>query len=228
MFRIALILEENRELEFCKEILIKYAVQYDLEMDIRIYKNLGACMEELPDIDMAIINYEYYLRKETMKGKLNPKNEFCGICFYKKQLDQEGYIFEDRPVAYIKLSEFDTYVYSIISLLEREIKKHNNVLQLNTRFGCYAISKNDILYCQSDLKYVVVYTATKKVYKKVMKLSELEGLLGSEAFLRVHQSFLVNRDYVEELDKSRGILILRGGIEIPVSKNYAKDTVNSF
>lgn len=228
MFRIALIVEENKELEFCKEVLIKYAIRYDLEMDLRIYKNLAACMEELPDIDMAIINYDYYLRKENMKGKLNHKNEFCGICFYKKALDGTGYVFEDRPVACIKLSEFDTYIHSVISLLEKNIRKHNNVLQLNTRFGCYAISKNDILYCQSDLKYVVIYTATKKVYKKVMKLSEMEGLLDSEVFLRVHQSFLVNRDYVEELDKSRGVLIIRGGIEIPVSKNYAKDTVNSF
>jgi DNA-binding LytR/AlgR family response regulator len=222
------VLEENKELEFCKEILIKYAIQYDLEMDIRIYKNLEACREELPDIDMVIINYEYYLRKESMKGKLNAENEFCGICFYKKLLNQTGSVFEDRPVAYIKLSEFDTYLYSIISLIERNIKRYNNVLQLNTKLGCYAISKKDILYCHSDLKYVVVYTATRKVYKKVMKLSELEEQLDSEAFLRVHQSFLVNRNYIEELDKSRGILLLRGGIEIPVSKSYAKDTANSL
>ena len=80
------------------------------------------------------------------------------------------------------------------------LRTENQVLQIHTRQGEYAVSMRSILYCQSDLKYVQITAKSGTVYRKLWKLDELLSIL-PEYFMRIHQSYVVNVREADAFDR---------------------------
>lgn len=54
----------------------------------------------------------------------------------------------------------------------------------------------DILYMESHLRKVYIYTLDRQCYELYGRISELEQQLGPDKFFRTHKSCLINLDYV--------------------------------
>lgn len=78
------------------------------------------------------------------------------------------------------------------------------------------VRPRDIAYAESDRRHVVVHArgGDLRVYGK---LSELEGELPAW-FVRCHQSYLINLDYVARLGAESVRLVT--GVELPVSRRW--------
>lgn len=83
-----------------------------------------------------------------------------------------------------------------------------------------SIRVDSILYIESKDYEVMVRTASGKTYPTRMKISQWEAVLDNR-FLRVHRSFIINRDYLTEFDSNTLYL---GEIPIELSRKY-KDNV---
>ena len=60
-------------------------------------------------------------------------------------------------------------------------------------------------------------------------LKEYEELLSDQGFSRVHQSHLVNLDFVQQYQKAEGgYVVLSDGTNIPLSKNYKEHFIESL
>ena len=76
----------------------------------------------------------------------------------------------------------------------------------------------DIVYCQSDNNYTNFYvTGRDKPILSSKTLKHYEELLPDSAFIRIHQSYLINIASVIKFDSNNSIITLRGGFELPVS-----------
>lgn len=87
----------------------------------------------------------------------------------------------------------------------------------------------NILYCQSDAGYTTFFFTDGKKMLVSRSIKDYEELLPETFFIRCHQSYLVNHHYIDRYHKD-GHLILRNGIEIPVStrkKDYVLDFLTS-
>jgi len=81
------------------------------------------------------------------------------------------------------------------------------------------VTSDDIFYCKSDGNYTEVFFKdnTKEVLTK--KLKKVEEIINNRLFFRVHNSYLVNINYIKEFIKSDGqYLVLENGASIPVSR----------
>ncbi len=83
----------------------------------------------------------------------------------------------------------------------------------------------DILYCRSDKGYTTFFmTGNRKIIvSKVLK--EYDGLLPEESFIRCHQSYLVNIQYIRRFYKE-GQIELHTGERIPVSDRKKGMVIN--
>jgi two-component system LytT family response regulator len=82
------------------------------------------------------------------------------------------------------------------------------------------VNSEDILYCKSDGNYSEIFF--KENVKELLskKLKEVENLIQDSSFFRVHNSYLVNINYIKEYIKSDGqYLVLENGTTIPVSRS---------
>lgn len=81
------------------------------------------------------------------------------------------------------------------------------------------VNSEDIMYCKSNGNYTDIFFKEKKKEVLSKKLKDVELLLKSENFFRVHKSYLVNVKCIKEFIKSDGhYLVLENDVTIPVAR----------
>lgn len=95
-------------------------------------------------------------------------------------------------------------------------KTTGNTLTIKSGYDLHKLKYTDIHYIESDSEYVNYHTADKKIMSN-QSLKALEKILPSSLFIRVHRSYIVNREMVTGL-KDRDLLL--GDVQIPVSDSY--------
>ena len=75
---------------------------------------------------------------------------------------------------------------------------------------------DEILYIESMKEYIRVNTKSKSVLTK-FKLSEVEGLLSENNFLRIHRSFIVAKNKIEAFSATEVEL---AGKQLPIGRSY--------
>lgn len=84
------------------------------------------------------------------------------------------------------------------------------------------INVPDITYLRADRDYTWIYTADNGAYLSNHGIGLLSSKLDPDRFMRIHRSFIVNLDHVQELYRNlrRFFLVLTGDVEIGVGKQY--------
>lgn len=77
---------------------------------------------------------------------------------------------------------------------------------------------SDIIYCEADRNYTTFLLENGQKIIMSKNLREYEELLPNTIFLRPHQSYLINTNYITEYIKGdKNAFILTNGHEIPIS-----------
>lgn len=101
-----------------------------------------------------------------------------------------------------------------INNMAREVKK----IVLKTTDNIYVINVQDIIRCEADRNYTDFYLNGGKKLMVSVTLKEYDDLLKHYGFFRVHQSHLVNLNYIDRYEKGGGgSVIMKDGAAIAVS-----------
>lgn len=87
---------------------------------------------------------------------------------------------------------------------------------LRSQYFLQVVAFDEIIYCQNDGGYTHFHLVDKRKIVVSKSIKEYDELLPHRTFLRPHQSYLVNVNFIDRFHKE-GYLILKGGEEIPVS-----------
>ena len=79
------------------------------------------------------------------------------------------------------------------------------------------LNRNEIVYIESNDSEVWVYATEERRFRNKTGITQWEKLLG-EDFIRVHRSFIVRKEAIQEALSDS--LILADGTSIPVSRKY--------
>jgi two-component system, LytTR family, response regulator len=86
------------------------------------------------------------------------------------------------------------------------------------------VSLHEILVCESSSNYTNVRLVNGKTILVSKTLKEIEEILNTSPFFRVHNSWLVNLNYAVRYIKGEGgYLILNNDLSIPVSRNKREE-----
>ncbi|MEO6845455.1 MAG: LytTR family DNA-binding domain-containing protein [Ginsengibacter sp.] len=83
----------------------------------------------------------------------------------------------------------------------------------------YKISYEELLYAEAKGNYTKVVTINKIILPAI-SFSSFEKLLASNAFVRVHRSFIINKSKVESIE---GNSILINKVIIPIGSSYKEN-----
>lgn len=110
-------------------------------------------------------------------------------------------------------SQFDALQHNIQPHLKRK-------LVLKTQESMHVIELEDIIRCESDRNYTQFYLLGGKKILVSRTMKEYETILSGMNFLRIHQSHLINLNFVDRYDKGNGgAIVMKDGSEIPLSPN---------
>jgi len=105
------------------------------------------------------------------------------------------------------------------------IDNQKDKLVLRLQEGYQVIDFNSLIYCKSDKGYTSFYLSDGKSYMASKPIKEFEGQLPIKKFIRTHQSYIVNMDYVDKYDKN-GYIFLKSGEKIPVATRRKDEFVS--
>ena len=115
-------------------------------------------------------------------------------------------------------SQLATLKHNMNSGLER--------LALNSQDKIKIVKVRDIIRCESSGSYTLFYMNNKEEILVTKTLKEYDALLSEHGFIRVHQTHLVNIDYIKEFIKSDGgYLMLLDGRDVPVSSRKKSEVM---
>lgn len=154
--------------------------------------------------------------------------EVQAIDYLLKPFDEErfGKAFT-RALSLILKDDHNT---SQLQMLLREIKKTNkqNKILVNKGEKFFFLDIPEIIFIESNEKYALIYTKDDK-YLVRESMKNLEEKLDPPVFIRIHRCYIVNINYIKDIEKwSHGefLLTLLNGRKFRVSRNYKDNLIN--
>lgn len=100
---------------------------------------------------------------------------------------------------------------------------------LKTQESIHIVKVSTIIRCESFHNYTEFFIAGTKKLVVSRTLKEFENLLSEYGFFRVHQSHLININYISRFEKTDGgYLVLTDGSQVPVAKRKKEELMQLF
>ncbi|AZJ31251.1 two component transcriptional regulator, LytTR family [Tenacibaculum mesophilum] len=117
-----------------------------------------------------------------------------------------------------------------LTVLQQSISKPNQrpkKISLNTSDKIMVVNLDDIVRCQSDNNYTEFFMNDGQKILVGKTLKHFADMLKEYDFLRVHQSHLINIQFIKEFIKSDGgYLVLKNKTTVPVSVRKKNEVIN--
>ena len=104
----------------------------------------------------------------------------------------------------------------------KEIQAIKDGIFLNVQKKKVKILFSEIVYIESQREYIRIVT-TKKEWLSKMSTHEIEGLLPSNLFKRVHRSFIVS---ISRIESYTAEIVEVNGVSIPIGRGYRDSLEN--
>ncbi len=148
--------------------------------------------------------------------------QFSAVDYLLKPLSPEYLIKAVNKVQ--KLNQFSDEVQALIQNIKQP---ENQKIVVKTHDRIYSLPVKEIVRCESDSSYSTVFLESGYKIVVAKQLKEFDEMLSPMGFMRIHQSHLVNPDFVFYFQKGANQLIMKDQTSIPVSTKK-KDDVLTF
>jgi DNA-binding LytR/AlgR family response regulator len=162
-------------------------------------------------------------------GHVSP---LTGLAVHLRQLGHDGVEAIERhhpdqlflDIEMPGMSGFDL-LDEFVAYLTRQ--KTGDRIALPTMEGLQILQSEEIYYCESDGGYTHFFLTSGKAVLISKTLKEVEEVLESKGFCRVHHGYLINVRYVQKYIRGDGgEVIMANNKNIPVSRNKKQEFLN--
>ncbi|MEG1131517.1 MAG: LytTR family DNA-binding domain-containing protein [Romboutsia sp.] len=227
MLKIALCEDEQSQRKTIKNYINEIFKKDGKNYELIEFENGESLLKEYPKgVDILFLDIQMgNLNGMDTARKIREFDEKVEIIFITGVWEyvQEGY--EVRAYRYlIKPVDFENFAKQF-KLCTSYIEKQKNSSILATYKGeSNKIPVNSIVYIETDNRNTIIHTMDKS-YKSNMGISKLEKDLEDENFLRCHNSFLINLQYISKIGQNSVNL---SKFEVLVSRHKMKDLKLKF
>ena len=173
------------------------------------------------DIQMPKLSGIDFLKTLKNPPKVNFTTAFRDYALDGFELEVADYLLKPIP--------FDRFLKAVGKVLHQPVpqtsslplKQDDNYVYFKVDKKMIKVRMSEILYIESIKDYVKVKTGDKEIVTQ-QKISYLEESLPKENFLRIHRSFIVNR---EKIDAYSATDMEIGKFHIPIGRNYKNDVM---
>ncbi len=128
----------------------------------------------------------------------------------------------------LKPIEFERFLVAVNKVKKAQVEKpaenqEKDFIFLNVQKKKVKILFSEIVFIESQREYIRIVT-TKKEYLSKMSTHEMESLLPSNLFKRIHRSFIIS---VNKIESYTAEAVEVNGISIPVGRGY-KDVIENL
>jgi two-component system, LytTR family, response regulator len=246
MIKAILIDDEENSISSLKEKLLAHCAQVSI---IALCSNAAKGIEAIDtlrpdivflDIEMPVMNGFVMLQQLTYKNfELIFTTAYDHYAIKAIRYSALDYLvkpieIEDLKAAVIKAEEKRHHSYpnpQIELLVEQLVNKKNpfSRIAIPTIEGLHFIKVEDIIYLEASSNYTHIFTSEKKKYIASHTLKDFEDMLPGEIFLRIHNSYIINKNYTEKYIRGEGgQVVLSNGVTLDVAKRKKSEFLKAI
>jgi DNA-binding LytR/AlgR family response regulator len=139
--------------------------------------------------------------------------------FYREAYDLYAFNYLIKPLTQDKLAEV------LHRAMERLNKDKEQVVRISFNDNLHTVRCSQLLYLSSEQHVINFHLKNGETVKAYGKMDDFITQLPSKFFVRCHQSYIVNLNYVTKMTASEFAL---DGIRIPVSRNYSEQAWEKY
>jgi two-component system LytT family response regulator len=168
-------------------------------LDIQIHDKTGFdLLRKFDTIDFDVVfttAFEDYAIKAI---------KFSAFDYLLKPIDSDDFAQTIKRLTDKNRAVDSTKNYDMLLQNLAHIKNNTKRIVIQTQTETLLINVQDIIRCESDINYTTIYLNTKKTIVVSKTLKDFENLLTPYNFFRVHNSHLINLEYMKSYDKGKG------------------------
>lgn len=161
---------------------------------------------------------------QTLKLFPNQHHEFAINAFKQSAID---YILKpissldiitalNKAAQLLLVKDWDTRLKTLLENISEPVQQKQKIV-LKTMERIYTVYLDEIIRLQAQGSYTEVYLKDKKKIVVSRQLKEFDELLSDAGFVRIHQSHLVNIQFIFCFEKAKNCVTMRDQSVIPVS-----------
>lgn len=177
----------------------------------------------LDDIEVELLFLDIIMNGMKIARKLRDIQFKAPIIFLTAHADYAVESYEVYVAGYL-LKPYDTNKLTLLldEVLQRSVQKR---IAVKVKKQHRYLEINDIMYAESDKHVLNIHLKDSRVIQTTEKLSELKKTINSKRFIRCHQSYLVNMDYIKD---AKTDFILSNDIRIPIRVRGRKEIIERY
>lgn len=221
---------------FALDLLKKYSLNCSLITSCGFFSNPIKAFEFLQTNKIDLIFLDINMPEITGFELLSSLNQNYLVVFTTayneyavKSYDVNAVDYLLKPITYDKFLRAIEKAIKIFNINkahqeQREMVSKEQVLNIKSGGQNHLIRTNDIKYIEASGNYVIYNTVQKKIIAQ-QTIKQVEEMLPTEYFSRVHKSFIISLLSVESYDKEQVIV---SGKAIPLGLAYRESFFNKI
>ena len=185
------------------------------------------------DIEMPTMDGFQFIKKLTNKNFpvviTTAYNQYALKAIKSQALDYllKPIDTDDLEETIVKIKKFNSKNFSVekleMALLNYNSRSVHKRITLNTDGKLLFLESDEILYAESDGNYSTIFLTDGQKIVLTKKLKEVNELLPTDSFFRIHNSYIINLNKIKEFLKTDGYVVLKSNHKIPVSRQKKSD-----
>jgi DNA-binding LytR/AlgR family response regulator len=224
MSKVTCIIVEDEPL--AAKVLVEYIAHIPFLELKSIFRDAILATDYLRENEVNLIFLDIHLPKvkglDFLKMLTRPPAVIVTTAYHQYAVDGFSLNVTDYLLKPIEFERFLAAVNKVSNASIRASVKENVVIKdnlfLTVQKKKVKILFSDIHYVESQREYVKIVTS-KKEYVSKISTHEIESLLPSNLFKRIHRSFIVS---IDKIDSYTADEVEINGIAIPVGRDYKK------
>ncbi len=177
------------------------------------------------DINMPTINGINFLKSVKTLPSIIMTTAYTEYAVDAFALDVLDYLVKPIPFdRFLKACNKAKETYENKSILIKASETANDYFFIKCDNQIDKVYYSDLLYAESMLNYVLLHTTTRKMIVYIT-LKSLEEQLPKNQFIKVHKSFIVNRNKIISIE---GNMLNIGSHKITISQNLREKVLNEI
>jgi len=174
------------------------------------------------DINMPKVNGINFLKSTKNTASIIMTTAYAEYAVEAFSLDVLDYLV--KPIPFERFLKACNKAKEVYDIKNHFAKAPNDHFFIKCENQIEKVLYTDLLYAEAMLNYVILYTSSRKMIVYIT-LKSLEEQLPASIFIKVHKSFIVNRNKIKSIE---GNLINIGTGKITISQNLREKVLTEI
>lgn len=216
--------DESIIVEQLRQMVLEYAIAKNVPVEIHTYLSGNALLKGKVLLDILFLDIEMPGIDGIEAGKkLRLAQKNCHIVMATSRVERFKESFHIQAFRFLtKPFDKDELEEAIDAVMQSQIG--NQQFEFYMGRNRYEVMEKDIQYIRAYDSYVETFTE-KQVFRKETSLRELEQILDTRLFFRIHRQYLINMMHVKKYEDGK---ILIGNILLPIARRKKKEFEHTY